>query len=148
MRFVLPILVKTPRVPFAQLSSQASLREFSCVTTNGALCGASPNNGCIAIFGAPVTQAILSVPALATNQNVIMANAGGSTSASGTLEYLFIAVPGATGLTPVITQTPNNPQATVFFNAGPGNYSFEVVVVDGNGNTSTSAVATVTYTGP
>ncbi len=47
------------------------------------LFGASPNHGRIAIFGAPVTQAILSVPALAANQNVIIAGAGGSTSASG-----------------------------------------------------------------
>ncbi len=121
---------------------------YTAVTTNGALCGASPNNGCIAIFGAPVTQAILSVPALTTNQNVIIANASGSTSATGSLEYLFIAVPGANGLTPVITQSPTNPQATVFFNAGPGNYSLELVVVDGNGNTSTSTVTTINYTGP
>ena len=120
---------------------------YKAVTANGALCGPSPNNGCIAIFGATCTQAILKVPAT-TNQQPIIADAGGSTSATGTLEYLFIPIPGPNGFTPVVTQSPNNPQATVFCNNGPGEYSLQLVVVDGNGTTSTSAVTTINYTGP
>lgn len=119
---------------------------YNAVTANGALCGPSPNNGCIAIFGAPVTQAILNVPAT-TNQKPLIADASGSTSATGSLEYLFIPIQGPNGFTPVVTQSPTNPQATVFCNNGPGAYSLQLVVVDGNGNTSTSAVITINYTG-
>jgi hypothetical protein len=118
---------------------------YAAVTANGAPCGGTTNNGCIAIYGYPLTQVnVASVPTT-TNQPSITLDASGSTSATGTLSYLFTVVPG--GNTPTITQSPTNSKATVLFNGGPGTYLLQVIVVDGAGNTSTSPVITVLYTG-
>ena len=123
---------------------------FTAVSPNGALCGASPTTGCIAIFaaGPPIAQAILTVPSLTTSQPSMLVTGTASTTGSGRLTYQFIAVPGTTGITPLIQVTPFDGEALVYFNSGPGNYSFQLTVTDGAGNTSTSAVATVNYTGP
>jgi hypothetical protein len=116
-------------------------------STNSALCGSVSTVGCIGIFCVPATQAILNVPVTTTSQQQIIIDASASTSASGLLKYQFVAIPGANGRTPIITQAPFTGQAIVFFNGGPGNYSFQVTVVDGAGNSSTSAPVTINYTG-
>jgi hypothetical protein len=116
-------------------------------STNSALCGSVSTVGCIGIFGVPATQAIVNVSITTTNQQQIIVDASASTSASGLLKYQFVAIPGPNGRTPIITQTPFTGQAIIFFNAGPGNYSYQVTVVDGVGNSSTSAPVTINYTG-
>jgi hypothetical protein len=115
------------------------------VAPNGALCGGTTNPGCIAIFGYPLTQVNVAAVPATTNQQTITLDASGSTSATGSLSFLFTVEPG--GNTPTITQSPTGSKATVMFNGGPGIYLLQVIVVDGAGNTSSSQVFSVMYTG-
>jgi hypothetical protein len=66
-----------------------------------------------------------------------------STSASGSLKYLFMVVPG--GLQPALLQTPTNPMATVDFRKWAGLYLVQLIVTDASGNTSKSGVVMLTY---
>jgi hypothetical protein len=119
---------------------------YTAVAANGALCGASPNNGCIAVFGLPVTQAIVSSLSITTSLNQITLDASQSTSATGSLSYVWAVVPG--GSVPTIVQSPSSPTATVSFNTTKGIYYVELIVVDGAGVTSSSGTITINYTGP
>jgi len=89
------------------------------------------------------TTAVVTPLTLTTNQPSVVLDASGSTSASGSLQYLFEVLSG--GKQPALLQSPNNPKATVDFVNGPGLYLVQVVVTDASGKTSTSPVAMLTY---
>jgi hypothetical protein len=55
----------------------------------------------------------------------------GSTSAAGTLQYLYMVVPG--GKQAAILQTPTDPKATIDFVDGPGLYLIQLTVTDASG---------------
>jgi len=78
-----------------------------------------------------------------TSQPSVVLDGSGSTSASGSLQYLFQVAPG--GKVPALLQSPTNPKATVDFVNGPGVYLVQLVVTDASGKTSTSPVATLNY---
>jgi hypothetical protein len=89
------------------------------------------------------TTAVLAPLSLTTSQASVVLDGSGSTSASGSLQYLFEVAPG--GLLPALLQSPNNPKATVDFVSGPGTYLVQLVVTDATGKTSTSPVSTLIY---
>ena len=89
------------------------------------------------------TTAVVTPLSLTTSQSSVVLDASGSTSASGSLQYLFEVVSG--GLQPALLQSANNPKATVDFVNGPGLYLVQLVVTDAKGNTSTSPVIMLTY---
>lgn len=89
------------------------------------------------------TTAVLTPLSLTTSQASVVLDGSGSTSASGSLQYLFEVAPG--GLQPALLQSPNNPKATVDFVNGPGTYLVQLVVTDASGKTSTSPVSTLIY---
>ena len=89
------------------------------------------------------TNAIVTPSSLTTSDASVVLDGSGSTSASGSLKYLFEVVPG--GKQPALLQTPTNPKATVDFVNGPGLYLVQLVVTDGTGATATSPVIMLTY---
>jgi hypothetical protein len=89
------------------------------------------------------TTAVVTPLTLTTSQASVVLDASGSTSASGSLQYLFEVLPG--GLQPALLQTATSPKATVDFVSGPGTYLLQLVVTDASGNTSKSPVITLTY---
>jgi len=89
------------------------------------------------------TTAFVTPLSLTTSQSSVVLDGSGSTSASGSLRYLFEVASG--GLQPAILQSPTNPKATVDFVNGPGTYLVQLVVTDASGNTSTSPVITLNY---
>jgi K319-like protein len=92
----------------------------------------------------PGTTTAFVVPlSLTTNQASITLDGSGSTSASGSLQYLFEVVSG--GKAPALLQSPTNPKATVDFVSGPGLYMVQLVVTDASGKSSTSPVSMLTY---
>ncbi len=90
-----------------------------------------------------ITNAVVTPTSLTTSQLSVVLDASASTSGSGNLKYLFVAVPG--GLQPSLLQTPASPMATVDFVNGPGQYLVQLVVTDASGNTSKSGVIMLTY---
>ena len=80
---------------------------------------------------------------LTTSQASVVLDASGSTSASGSLPYLFEVVSG--GNTAGAAADANNPKATVDFVNGPGLYLVQLVMTDASGSTSTSPVIMLTY---
>ncbi|MGB6946872.1 MAG: ferritin-like domain-containing protein [Bryobacteraceae bacterium] len=90
-----------------------------------------------------VTNAVVTPTVLTTNQPSVELDASASTSASGSLKYLFMVVPG--GLQPALLQTPTSPKATVDFVNGPGLYLVQLIVTDASGMTSKSGVIMLTY---
>jgi hypothetical protein len=97
--------------------------------------GAPPTPGTTTAYVTPVT--------LTTSQVSVVLDASGSTSASGSLQYLFEVVSGSKQ--PAILQSPTNPKATVDFVSGPGLYMLQLVVTDASGKTSTSPVIMLNY---
>jgi len=89
------------------------------------------------------TSAIVTPLSLTTNQASVVLDGSGSTSASGSLQYLFEVAPG--GKQPALLQTANNPKATVDFVNGPGTYLVQLMITDASGKTSTSSVVTINY---
>jgi hypothetical protein len=89
------------------------------------------------------TTAVVTPLSLTTNQPSVVLDASGSTSAAGSLQYLFEVVSG--GKQPALLQSASNPKATVDFVNGPGLYLVQLVVTDAKGNTSKSAVIMLTY---
>jgi hypothetical protein len=89
------------------------------------------------------TNAIVTPTSVTTSQASVVLDASASTSASGSLQYLFEVLPG--GLQPALLQSPTNPKATVDFVNGPGTYLLQLVVTDASGKTSTSPVITLIY---
>lgn len=89
------------------------------------------------------TSAVVTPVTLTTSAPSVVLDASGSTSASGSLQYLFQVVSG--GLQPAILQSPNNPKATVEFVSGAGLYLVQLMVTDASGKTSTSPVIMLTY---
>jgi hypothetical protein len=89
------------------------------------------------------TTAVLTPLSLTTNQASVVLDGSGSTSASGSLQYLFEVVAG--GQVPALLQSPSNPKATVDFVSGPGQYLVQLVVTDASGKTSTSPVSMLNY---
>jgi hypothetical protein len=86
---------------------------------------------------------VVTPTSLTTSQSSVVLDGSASTSASGSLKYLFMVVPG--GLQPALLQTPTNPMATVDFVNGAGVYLVQLIVTDASGNTSKSGVVTLTY---
>ncbi|MGB6946294.1 MAG: hypothetical protein WBE37_28110 [Bryobacteraceae bacterium] len=89
------------------------------------------------------TSAVVTPLNLTTSQPSVVLDASGSTSASGTLQYLFVVVPG--GKQAALLQSPSNPKATVDFVNGAGLYLVQLVITDASGNTSKSAVIMLNY---
>jgi hypothetical protein len=89
------------------------------------------------------TNAIVTPLSLTTSQSSVVLDASGSTSGSGSLQYLFMVVSG--GKQPALLQTSGNPKATVQFVNGPGLYLVQLIVTDARGVTSTSPVIMLTY---
>ena len=89
------------------------------------------------------TTAVVTPLTLTTSQASVVLDASGSTSASGSLQYLFEVVSG--GKQPALLQSANNPKATVDFVNGPGLYLVQLIVTDASGKTSTSPVIMLTY---
>jgi hypothetical protein len=89
------------------------------------------------------TTAVVTPLTLTTSDASVVLDASGSTSASGSLQYLFEVVSG--GKLPALLQSANNPKATVEFVSGPGLYLVQLVVTDASGKTSTSPVIMLTY---
>jgi hypothetical protein len=89
------------------------------------------------------TNAIVTPTSVTTSQASVVLDASASTSASGSLQYLFEVLPG--GLQPALLQSPTNPKATVDFVNGPGTYLLQLVVTDASGKTATSPVITLIY---
>ncbi len=89
------------------------------------------------------TTAIVTPTSLTTSQASVVLDGSASTSASGSLQYLFEVLPG--GLQPAVLQSPTNPKATVDFVNGPGTYLLQLMVTDASGKTSTSPTITLTY---
>jgi hypothetical protein len=100
-----------------------------------------PTTGVVATPG--TTTAVVTPLSLTTSQASVVLDATGSTSASGSLQYLFEVLPG--GLQPAVLQTATSPKATVDFVSGPGMYLLQLVVTDASGNTSKSPVITLNY---
>jgi len=101
--------------------------------TAGAAAGPTPGT----------TTAVVTPLSLTTSQSSVVLDASGSTSASGSLQYLFEVLPG--GLQPAVLQSPTNPKATVDFVSGPGMYLLQLVITDASGNTSKSGVIMLNY---
>jgi hypothetical protein len=89
------------------------------------------------------TTAVVTPLSLTTSEASVVLDASGSTSAAGSLQYLFEVVSG--GLQPAILESPTDPKATVDFVNGPGLYLIQLVVTDAKGGTSTSPVIMLTY---
>jgi hypothetical protein len=89
------------------------------------------------------TTAVVTPLSLTTSQASVVLDASGSTSASGSLTYLFEVVSG--GKQPALLQSATNPKVTVDFVNGPGLYLVQLVVTDASGNTSKSPVVMLTY---
>jgi len=90
-----------------------------------------------------ITNAIVTPTALTTTSASVVLDGSASTSASGSLSYLYMVVPG--GLQPALLQTPTNPKVTVDFVNGPGVYLVQLIVTDASGTTSKSAVVMLNY---
>lgn len=91
------------------------------------------------------TSAIVTPLTLTTSDASVVLDGSGSTSASGSLQYLFEVVSG--GKQPAILQSPTNPKATVDFVNGPGIYMIQLVVTDASSGTAKSPVIMLTYQG-
>jgi hypothetical protein len=89
------------------------------------------------------TTAVVTPLSLTTSQSSVVLDASGSTSASGSLQYLFEVLPG--GLQPAVLQSPTDPKATVDFVSGPGMYLLQLVITDASGNTSKSPAIMLNY---
>jgi hypothetical protein len=89
------------------------------------------------------TTAVVTPLTLTTSQASVVLDGSGSTSASGSLRYLFEVVQG--GKQPALLQSPTNPKATVDFVNGAGLYLVQLVITDASGNTSKSPVAMLNY---
>jgi hypothetical protein len=89
------------------------------------------------------TTAVVTPLSLTTSQSSVVLDASGSTSASGSLRYLFQVAPG--GKQPALLQSPTNPKATVEFVSGPGMYLVQLQVTDASGAISISPVAMLNY---
>jgi hypothetical protein len=118
--------------------------------TNATAGGFFPNgvNGNINTSSAGVaiantTNASVTPTSLTTNQASVVLDASASTSASGSLKYFYMVLPGS--LLPALLQTPTSPKATVDFVSGPGVYMIQLTVTDSAGNTSKSQVITLNY---
>jgi hypothetical protein len=92
---------------------------------------------------ANITNAVVTPTSVTTSQSSVVLDGSASTSASGSLKYLFMVVPG--GLQPALLQTPTNPMVTVDFVNGPGLYLVQLIVTDSSGTTSKSGVVMLTY---
>jgi probable HAF family extracellular repeat protein len=117
------------------------------VTSTGEAHGylASPSN-LSSSSGAPPpsgTNAVVTPLNLTTSQASVVLDGSGSTSASGSLRYLFTVVAG--GKQPALLQTASDPKATVDFVNGPGLYLVQLTVTDASGNTAKSPVAMLNY---
>jgi hypothetical protein len=89
------------------------------------------------------TNAVVTPLTLTTGQSAVVLDGSGSTSASGSLQYLYVVVSG--GLKPALLQTPNDPKATVDFVNGPGLYMVQLMVTDAIGDTAKSPVIMLNY---
>jgi hypothetical protein len=89
------------------------------------------------------TTAVVTPLSLTTSQASVVLDGGGSTSASGSLQYLFEVVAG--GKQPALLQSVTNPKVTVDFVNGAGLYLVQLVVTDASGATSKSPVIMLTY---
>jgi len=90
-----------------------------------------------------ITNAIVTPTSLTTKSASIVLDGSASTSASGSLTYQYVFVPG--GLQPALLQTSTNPKVTVDFVNGPGVYLVQLIVTDASGTTSKSAVVMLNY---
>ncbi len=90
-----------------------------------------------------VTSAIVTPLSLTTSQGSVVLDGGGSTSASGNLQYLYTVAPG--GKQAALLQTANDPRATVDFVNGAGTYLVQLTVTDASGKTAKSPVVTLNY---
>lgn len=90
-----------------------------------------------------VTSAVVTPVNLTTSQPSVVLDGGGSTSASGSLQYLYTVVSG--GKQAALLQTSSNPQATVDFVNGPGLYLVQLTVTDASGTKSKSPVVNLNY---
>lgn len=93
--------------------------------------------------GPTATTAIVTPTNLTTSEASVVLDGSESTSASGSLQYLYEVVAG--GKQPSLLQTPNNPKATVEFVNGAGLYLVQLTVTDASGNSAKSPVVMLTY---
>src|ERR1700733_6294723 len=126
------------------INSRGEIAGFG-VTNDGEIHAylASPNYLSSAPVSTGATVAVVNPVSLTTSQSSVVLDAGGSTSASGGLQYQFTVVPG--GLQAALLQTPNDPKATVDFVNGPGLYLVQVTVTDAGGNSAKSPVVMLNY---
>lgn len=85
------------------------------------------------------TTASVTPSTTTTNQTSLVLDASASTSASGTLTYLFMVLPG--GKVPAVLQTPNSPKATLQFVNGLGLYLLQLIVTDASGAQATQNIS-------
>lgn len=111
------------------------------VTSNGEVHGllSTPSNP----LSSPTTTAVVTPLNLTTSDSSIVLDGSGSTSASGTLPYLYALVPG--GKQAAILQSASDPKATIEFVEGSGLYLIQLTVTDASGNTANSPVIMLNY---
>ena len=85
------------------------------------------------------TTASVTPSTTTTNQTSLTLDASASTSASGSLTYLFMVLPG--GKVPAVLQTPNSPKATLQFVNGLGVYLLQLIVTDSSGAQATQNIS-------
>jgi hypothetical protein len=90
-----------------------------------------------------ITNAIVTPATLTTSSASVVLDGSASTSASGSLSYLYMVAPG--GLQAALLQTSTNPKVTVEFVNGPGVYLVQLIVTDASGTVSKSAVVMLNY---
>jgi hypothetical protein len=90
-----------------------------------------------------ITNAIVTPATLTTSSASVVLDGSASTSASGSLSYLYTVAPG--GLQAALLQASNNPKVTVEFVNGPGVYLVQLIVTDASGTVSKSAVVMLNY---
>lgn len=93
--------------------------------------------------GTTATTAIVTPTNLVTLEPSVVLDGSESTSAAGSLQYLYEVVPG--GKQATLLQTPSNPKATVQFVNGPGLYLVQLTVTDGKGTSAKSPVVMLNY---
>jgi len=125
------------------------LSNASSINDSGEIAGVGTINGETHAFLAtpsaplPVTAAVVTPLNLTTNKSSLVLDASASTSAAGSLRYLFEVVAG--GKQPALLQSPSSPKATVEFVNGPGSYMIQLVVTDANGISAKSPVIMLNY---
>jgi probable HAF family extracellular repeat protein len=125
------------------------LQSADSINNAGEIVGQGLINGNVHAFLATpssppaATNAVVTPVNLTTSQSTLVLDGSGSTSAAGSLQYLFVVVPG--GKQPALLQTANNPKATVDFVNGPGLYLVQLIVTDANGVTAKSPVIMLNY---